>query len=78
MQWSRRITYIWANGETRESLFLIIDFCTADSAVFLKWKKGLMENSLLYIKNQICENFIKENQNNFPFLVLNTEPNTLY
>lgn len=37
-----------------------------------------MENSLLYIKNQICENFIKENQNNFPFLVLNTEPNTLH
>lgn len=34
-----------------------------------------MENSLLHVKNQICENFIKENQNNFPFLVLNIEPN---
>lgn len=36
-----------------------------------------MENSLLYIKNQICENCIKENQNNFPLLVLNIEPNIL-
>lgn len=36
-----------------------------------------MENSFLYIKNQICEDFIKENQNNFPFLVSNIEPNIL-
>jgi len=33
-------------------------------------KRSLMENSLLYIKNQICEDSIKANQNNFPFLVL--------
>ena len=37
-----------------------------------------MENPLLYFKNQICEDFIKENQNNFPFLVLKPEPNILH
>lgn len=26
-------------GETQESLFLITDFCVADFAAFLKWKK---------------------------------------
>lgn len=40
-------------------------------------KGGLMENSPLYVKNQICEDFIKGNQNNFPFLVLNIEPDIL-
>lgn len=34
-----------------------------------------MENPLLYVKNQICEDFVKENQDKFPFLVFNTEPN---
>lgn len=63
--------------ETREALFSIIDFCVANFTAFLKWKKSLMENSVLYVKNQICEDFIKENQNNFPFLVLNLEPNML-